>query len=451
MQKDTGSRTFIYHGSIHQWTCDDPVLTHLHSLAPRNSRRRLHSVVMLAAAVTPAAQAIPTAQAQAAADPAQRAAYDQFNLLVGDQYAYDDNLYRVPAQYNIASLGPNFARQDRINTLIAGFAGEWTFLRQDIQVSARLNNNRFARNDLLNNTGGTGKLLLDWLLTSRLSGTAGVDFSRSLAGFADTFFFAKDLVDTTSYFATARTRLAQNWNLNVGATESDTQHSASERAADEVRTRYGNLGIEYVTANGGSLAFEYQYTAATYPFPSVLNGVPFDRNYKDHLGQLTVDYLFGGATQLKANAGYLKRRYELTDVGSFSGDTWRISLARQLTGKTQISVAAWRELAAFLDASADYFVSRGESLSATWEPTAKLTLSLSGSYAGQNYISSSTSVIIFNQRHDIVRSAQASLEYVPRDPLHLTLSYRFENRDSTAALLAYDDRTVAVQLTYQFL
>jgi hypothetical protein len=407
--------------------------------------------MLLAATLAAGAHDSIAVQARDAAGAANTTSYDQFNLVAGDQYAYDDNLYRLPARYNIAALGPDFFRQDRINTVIAGCDGQWTFLRQDLQLTARVNNNRFARNTLLNNTSGTGRLLLDWLLTSRLSGTAGMDFSRSLAGFADKLFFAKDLVDTSKYFATVRTRIARSWNLNAGLTESDTSHSASQRAEDEVRGKYGNLGIEYVTASGGSLAFEYRYTDATYPFPTVLSGAAFDRSYKDNLEQLTLNYLFAATTQLKANAGYLRRRYEHSDIGSFSGNTWRIAIATQISGKTQISAATWRELTAYLDASTDYFVSRGESIGATWAPTAKITVSLSGSYARQNYIGSSTSVIIYSQRHDIVRTAQASLQYVPRDPLHLALTYRFENRDSTTALLGYDDRVAAVQLTYQFL
>jgi len=348
-------------------------------------------------------------------------------------------------------LGVGSSRGDHINSLIAGFDTQYSFLHQDIRVSTRVNNNRFARNDTLNNTSGTGTVNLDWVLNSWLSGTAGTDFSRVQANFADTFFFAKDLVDTTEYFATARMQFSQHWRFTGGFTESDTTHSAPERAEDEIRGKYSNLGVAYVTSENDSFGFQYRYTSAARPFLSDFNGEPFNSAYRDNIGQFNVNYAFSPTTQLKANAGYIRRSYPYADIGSFSGSTWRVSLSNQITGKTQLSASTWRELTAYLDAATDYFVARGESVRATWDATAKIAVSLTGSYMGQDYINSSTSALLYDHRHDVVRAAQAAVDYLPVDSLRLTLSYRFENRGSTLPQFGYDTRIIAAQLTYQFL
>jgi putative beta-barrel porin BBP2 len=405
----------------------------------------LRAAIILIVATAVAAGQSPRAAAQAAyLAPAQPD--DYFNVLIGDQFAYDNNLFRLPDSFNIAAV-----RGDHINSALIGFDTQYSFLHQDIRASLRVNNNRFAQNDELNNTSGTAAINMDWLVSSRLTGTVGMDFSRAQANFADTFFFEKDLVDTTDYFATAQLRFAQHWQLTGGFTESDTTHSAQAREEDEIRGRYSNVGIQYVTSENNLFGFLYSYSRATRPFLSFFDGEPFNSAYIDNSGQLTVKYAFSPTTQLKANGGYIRRRYPYADIGSFSGTTWRVTLTSQITGKTSLSAAAWRELTAYLDAATDYFVSRGESLTATWDATAKVSVSLTGQYMGQDYIDTSTSALLYDQRHDVIRSAQAGITYAPVDSLHLVISYRFENRGSTIPQFGYADRVASAQLSYQFL
>lgn len=411
----------------------------------KRSQARVRRFMLVFGSVCGAAW-LPLAEAQVGVDPGSDEARNSLKFAVGDQFIYDTNLFRLPS--NLDSASPTvLSRQDHINTVNLGIDGRWVGWRQQVDLRIRAADNRFARNDSLNNVSGTGKITWYWLVSPRLSGTAGYDFTRVLANFANTFFYSKDLVDTTDYFATGQFRLAQHWTVGAGLKGAETHHSASARGGDQFHSKSGNLGIQYITNSLNSFGFGYAYTDAHFPQLGNLNGVLFDRSYKDSLEQLTVKYQLGGKTELDARAGYLQRRYPDSAFGSFSGNTWHATLTWDATGKTQLLFAGWHELTAYLDAQSDYFVSRGGSVTATWSPTVKIELSAIATFNSLSYISTSPSTADFTARHDNLRSEQLVLAYAPRDWLGLQLSYKYESRDSNRTLAGYIDRVALGQIT----
>lgn len=389
---------------------------------------------------------VQTASAQVGVTPTSPDLGNRLQFLAGDTYSYDDNLFRLPASGEINGSGV-LSRQDHVNTVNLGVDGHYFGWRQEFDLSIRAAQNRFARNDALNNVSGLGRLSWDWLINSRLSGTAGYDFNRAQASFANTFFFSKDLVETSDYFASGGLRLTQHWTITTGIKATDVTHSAAERAGDEFRSKAGNLGLQYSTLEQNTFALNYSYTDARFPTPGFLNEVQFDRNYKDSLEQLVVRYRPGGATQIDAKVGYIERRYPNSNFGSFTGNTWRATVSWAPTAITRFSFAGWRELTAYLDSESDYFVSRGGSATLTWSPTLKIGVSASASFNSQRYINDSPSVVQFTTRHDNLRTYQVNVTYSPRALVVLGISYRYDVRDSNEPQLIYLDRLALATIT----
>jgi exopolysaccharide biosynthesis operon protein EpsL len=370
-----------------------------------------------------------------------------FTGFVADQYTYDDNLFRLPAQF---SIGSGIARQDHINTLSAGGDGQWTLGRQSFAADFRVNNSRYSQNDDLNNTAGFVHFNWDWTLSPFLFGDAGGDFTRSLAGFANTHFFQRDLIDTTDYFADFRVRFAQHWTLKAGGRDADTTHSLDLRAIDDFRAKSAAVSVEYLTDEQSSIALEYAYTNARFAQTITIDGAPFDPNYNDSAVQLLTHYALSGKLLLDASVGYLDRRYPNANFGSFSGNVWKGTLEWQLTGKTALVFGAWRQLTAYLGSESDYFVARGESISPTWHATERITVALSASRAKQDYLASSPSALEYASRRDTVQDQQINLTYTPREYLDLQLAYTLEERDSNQYEFSYHDRLLTASLKFVF-
>jgi hypothetical protein len=375
---------------------------------------------------------------------------------VADQITYDDNLYRLPNGItNVEALiGPNASRQDHINTASLGTSDQWIYSGQAVGVKAQADDNRYSRNTDLDNLSGNAKGVWDWRAGRSWLGELGADFTRSLAGAANSKFFSRDLVNQSEYFGTALFGVGAHWNLIAGLRYADNTHSAVARQFEDFHRKTENLGVEYLTLSDDTIALEYRHTQGDFPQSIILDGLVFDQDYTEQSGRLLFRYAFTPKVLLDGSVGYLKRDYPDSTIGSFEGTIWRAYIQWQISEKTQVLVAGWRELTSYIDSESDFFVARGESISPTWNPTERISLSLMYSSIHQNYISYNTdatdSVGIAGSRSDKVESQQAIFLYKPRDAWVVKLTYGIEHRESTKQEFQYDDKLATANFNYRF-
>jgi len=381
--------------------------------------------------------------------------HDPFDIWVADRFALDDNLYRLPDDLDPQlSPAPDGRRGDYVNRLSAGLDASWDLSRQAVKLNLRMDQNRFARNDHLDNTSGNAKAEWAWRLGSNWKGDVGADYARSLAGFANTRFRERDVLETTgAFWSTSFT--AGRWTLRGAARQSETEHGAATRQFDNSQTRSGSFGIQYTTPSENTFGLDYRYSKASFDRPALLNDQLFDRNYEENTAGVRVGYALGPKTTLKASGGYLKRKYPDAVVsgipkGSFEGGVWEAALQWQPTIKLGMELGGWRKLRAYLDAESDYFVAQGYSIAPVWNPTNRLRVTFEASYEQQDYLGSSVNLLVPDSRHDRVRGGELSVTYRAWRMVHFDLSGRMERRDSDRNQLQYDSRiaSFSVRLTF---
>jgi hypothetical protein len=381
-----------------------------------------------------------------------------FHLFVGDQYTYDDNLYRIPPSFPVAStVAPDATRGDRINTVSGGGIGQWFFGRQNIDFALRADYSRFANNTALNNTGGDGSLIWNWLVGSYFSGQVGAEFNRALANFAETRYLGRDLVDDKTYFGKATFQVGPHWAIVGGAREMDITHGASAAAFNNFKTRSGNAGMEFSTGVSDTFGLEYRYTKGLYPPNYTFDNLPFDRDFKEDIYRGTIKYAITEKFNVDAYAGYLKHTLPAQNIlpsavfGNFSGDIWRVTLNWLPTEKTQLGFGAWRELHAYLVNASNYFVSKGFSVSPTWRPTEKITVDFIASREDQDFVAiQSVLGLAAPPVFDRVTAEQINVNYVPRERWMLNLFFRHERRTSNQTEFSFSDNWGNVSFTYKF-
>jgi hypothetical protein len=382
--------------------------------------------------------------------PITRDSPSNLDFYVADQFTYDDNLYRLPARLDIPAIaGPHATRQDSFNSISLGGDGRWFSDSQAVDLSFRADDNRFIHNDSLNNISGKGNFEWDWRLQSLWSGQVGVSYFRGLANFADTGFDARDVVQREDYFGTLRYQVGPHWAIYGGVIGADTSQTAVAERLFDFHSHAGNAGIEFATSSQNTIALEYRYTDATFPQDFVLNGSPFNSDYKEETARVLVKYVFTAATELDVSAGYLRRDYPEARFAAFSGEIWRAALQWQPTENLKWVLTGWRQLAAYVDAESDYFVSNGASIAPVWTAAQSLTLSLVVSRENHDYISSSPSDLTFAQRHDKMTSAQGRLIYAPLDSLTFNLTCRYDKRDSNEPRVPFNDTLATASVTYK--
>ena len=372
---------------------------------------------------------------------------------VGDQEMYDSNLYRLPSYVtNLSSLvAPNATREDYLNTIYAGFDGNWTPGQQQVTLSLRGNDNRFLHNDALDNYSGAADLLWNWRIGSYFSGQAGGDFTRTLASFSETLYLGRDVVDSTDYYGSARYQIGPRWAVYGGVKGVDALHSAVPAQYNDYQSASGNVGVEFATSVENTIGVEYSYQNGRFHHGEfLLNNEPFDRDFdQDSLGLLT-KYIWTEKTSFNAAVTYLRRSYTNEPVAAFSGVNWNLSMQWQATDKTQIQFSVFRMLQAYLASESDYYVATGGSIAPVWSPTEKLTFKVTVSVAKQNYIDTSPSVLTFGTREDTLNSQQATFIYTPIRALTLNFAYTHQQRSSNQPQFGFDDNVATAFATFKF-
>jgi|HubBroStandDraft_6_1064221.scaffolds.fasta_scaffold151431_2 hypothetical protein len=382
--------------------------------------------------------------------PISRDSPSSFDVFIADKFTYDDNLYRLPPGFGIpAAAGPLATRADSFNSVSLGGNGRWFSDIQAVSLDFRADDNHFIHNNSLDNVSGKGNLEWDWRLGTYWSGETGVSYYRALADFASTAYYARDVVQREDYFTNFRYQAGPHWALYGGFIGADTSQTAVPEQLYNFNSKAGNAGIEFATSSSNTVGLDYRYTKADFPQDFLVNGAPFNSDYNEETARILVKYVFSAATELDASAGYLKRDYPESRFATFSGNIWRAALQWEPTDQLQFILTGWHQLAAYVDAESDYFVSKGVSLKPTWIATQTLKLSLTISRETHDYIGSSPSEITFVSRRDNLTSAQGGLIYAPKDSLIFNVTCRYDKRSSDQAQFQFNDTLATASVTYK--
>jgi len=375
---------------------------------------------------------------------------DSYELYVADQINYDSNLYRLPPGYVPSTLDANASRSVVIDAATVGGAYQQTIGRQTIELNAHVDENRYFSHNYLDNTSLGGRAQLDWLATSALTGQLRADYSRGLAPFAETLYYGRDLISTADYFGLANYQLGPHWSVSGIVNESDFTHSAVAAQYGNFKARNAEGSVEYVAGVDESFNFSYSYLDGSYGQETLFNGVLTNRDYHESSERFEVKYPITEKTLIYGYGGYLERTFVEAAIGRYQGDIWRVSIDWRPTDKTDLVGSAWHELHSYSSNEADYFVSKGGSISPVWTASEKVTVSLVFSLEDEDYIAASSSILLTGPRSDKVTGQQINVLYTPRGNLFLNLFLRHEQRSSNLEEFTYKDELANASVTYKF-
>jgi hypothetical protein len=179
---------------------------------------------------------------------------DRLTLLVGDTYTYDDNIYRLPSGTTdltgLPGIGRNPSRNDSIDTITGGLDGEWlTGARQSVDLSLRVDDNRFIRNTDLNNVSTNDRVAWNWDVGGVLSGMVGADYTRLLGGFVNVQVYSQDIINREDYFGSMRYQIGPRWGIFGGIMGTTYSVSSPQATYNNSTSRGGDVGADFTTQN----------------------------------------------------------------------------------------------------------------------------------------------------------------------------------------------------------
>ena len=384
---------------------------------------------------------------------------DRLILFVGDSLTYDNNIYLLPRSVTdlstLPGIGSNAERKDYIDRITGGLNSTWLMgARQSFDVDLSADYNRYFRNQDLNNVSSNDHAVWNWGVGDALSGKIGVDYLRLLGGFANSEVYSRNIVNRTDYFGSTRWQVGPRWGIFAGLLGTDYTVSGAQGTFNNSKSKGVDVGTDF-TGETARIGFDYRYNDSRASSAAILNGDVFDPDYREDRARVFVRYALTEKTVFDASAGYLKRQYPSTSIGSFSGEIWRVAFQWQPTAKTQLLVGAWQQLNADLTAQTDYFRDKGVSLTPQWIASDKITFSASISHDNDSYIGSSPVGLIpiaplSQARHDTITSENARMIYTPIRAITITVVASHSARDSNISQFHYNDTQGTVSIQYRF-
>jgi len=350
-----------------------------------------------------------------------------------DPYAFvnvrmDDNVFRVVDDAEAIAVTGDTKKDDTISTYGFGLASRLDLSRQAIELNANINQTNFDYFDELNHTNGRAKANWLWKVGNLWSGSLSSEYQRELSSFQELDIYVPDIETTRIQAFNASYHFHPSWWL--AASFSDRKQDQQQRPELERDITASSTEILYRSSANTRIGLRANSTTVDYITTQLIGGTPSDNDY-DQTGYSGVFYWEAtGKSNLRANLGRDKQRYdELTDRDN-QNRVWRIDYENKITGKTTLNLSSWQEHASRSELTNSFFT-RGMRIDGDWGVTAKITVSGSLTREDISYEGltreDNTDWLSLTGRYNLTRY------------IGITLGYVNETRDSNIESSEYRD------------
>ena len=389
--------------------------------------------------------------------PAMAKEGDTFRPFVSVGYFYDNNLFRLAENES-----PGIQRDDRYSLLSAGVNVDWKPGRQQLVASATKTLIRYDQNTYLDFNGDDLSATWNWRLGNRLSGNLGATKSTSQSSFGD-IGLVNNQVDRERRFGRAEWEFHPRWRIGGGVEETDNTNSAPSQVSQNFQQRMQDVVLSYRTPKGSNLRAQVRRIDAEFPNPQILayvcSAFPFcppfpfipsevaDNSFKQTEYNLLGDWRLSGKLTLRGQAGWVEREYENVLRGNlagspqlkirpdFSGFAGRVSADWYATGKTLLSLSAYRELGGATDINASSVLKQGAELRGVWLVREKWRLNAGATFENRDF--KGDPGITQEQRNDDTVGASLSLSYMPIQAVSVDVGMNAGWRNSNISVEDY--------------
>ena len=360
---------------------------------------------------------------------------DKVRLHVEYSLAHDSNYYRLAnASQAQAQLGTtNMAAT--IRTLTLALDADLKFSRQNVLLRTNVNQTRFDRHELQEQTGGSFFSDWQWVVGNKLNGDLSYLWSRQLQSQADlTSTTQAGSQDQKNLNFSANYSVHPSWLLLAGAGNSRTEFSLPSQAILNRDENNRNWGVRFVSRAGNQIGVQFRRTDGRYFNRPAPNG------YEQTEQSLQVDWISGGYSRVHAQWGKT-RRTENQSVQQTP--TWSISADWVHSDKTTLSAFLRREIVSSNSlASTSSIVKRVQGMNVAWQLTAKTSLNASLMAQEQDYADIS--------RTDHIQTGSLGMNYLLTRGIVLGLVYETERRNSNVNTADYQYRKLTANLRSTF-
>ena len=375
---------------------------------------------------------------------------DPLNFIAGGVVRSEDNLFRLPSNFDPQQVLGKPTKSDQVQVTYAGIKLDKSYSQQRFQVDATASNYRYRTFNQLNFDAFDYRALWMWHLTQRFGGNLSVDHKETQSSFSDTRNFTRSsTVTTENRRFDADWWLHGNWHLTGGVAQYSWRNSQTFRAEDSIRQRSADAGVRYVANSGSSLALLSRQATGTYDERQLNAPQLLDTGFTQVETELRMSWVLSGKSTLDGRVTRLERKHRHFVQRDFGGTAGRLDYTLTPTGKLQLKLSAARDIASYQEANHSYYVNDSLAFAPVWQISDKVALRLNLQRSQRNFLGGATLASPVARR-DQVRSVQLSLDWSPMRFLLLTFSLQHDQRSSNEANFGYEANAASIAAQVSF-
>lgn len=340
----------------------------------------------------------------------------------------DDNFFRRDVDR---------ARESRAR-LAAGMSAALQLGRQDLEVSATVNDNRFENAEELNYVGGTGNVSLDWEAGSRWDGTLEHGYIRDLTSFdrlQPIQTIDQDLTTVNESRASVGYFMLPRLQLRAEAAAVDWAHSSAGWRASELEESQYGLSVMFRTRSDTFIGIGTRRHDGVYPHRVLGASSKVDRAYDQVNSAVIVEWHAGGRTSLDARVGYTSREQERFSERDFDAVTGDFSLDYAMSSKTELGLRYSRNIVSIDEAVARAALVDTLEVAPVWRASRSIALSFHAVLRREDFLSVPG---LETARVDESFHLESQVYYNLKGRLDIELGVGRGDRESTWPGLDYD-------------
>ena len=361
---------------------------------------------------------------------------------------YDSNLFRLSEDTDAQAAIGTSNTADTIYRLGAGGKYEVRQSRQTFIAEANFSAYKFQSFSNLDNISDDLRGQWLWQAGNDWNGNLGVGQRRYLENFANIQQNVRDMINQNWIYGSANYLVQSRVKLTLDTSFYDTRHGEETRNVLDSKIGNAAFTVSWVTPALNTVGLQYRTANARFPNEDATTQI--ENAYRDDELSLVALWIASSASEVTARVGYTERKFDELPNRNFSDPTWRLTYLWQVTGKTALEFATWREISGFEDLSANYVRLTGISVVPTWSITPQMVLRGRVMYWTRNYLGDPGIVPITERREDKDHVYQISALWTPRRLTELVFMVESGRRTSNQAFADYKYGAASILVTRYF-
>lgn len=368
---------------------------------------------------------------------------DTFSPYVFATMTHDSNLLRLDKSASSTNTA------DSIRQMGVGMNVDWKVARQQILLTAAINDTRFDRYSMLNYRGRDLQGRWNWQLDNHISGDFGCTDNLTIGSFENQQVLVSNQRTQERCFYDGQWLFHPSWQVGIGASKSKISFSDIIQRILNSENDVWETTLQYLSSASTKVGVKLRETNGHYPNQAVDFISMLDNGYHQREILATADWNYSGHSMLHGQAGQVQRKNDHFSIRDYNGITARGTYTWLPTDKVRLGVSAWREITAYDDLTTSYSLNRGMSLEPSWMPTSKITVSGKIQHEKRDFLGDPGILVLTTNRKDTSDTRVLSVSYQPTRSYSFSVSVGDDNRDSNLPLLSFRSETVSISATFQ--